>query len=140
MKEGTLYLLDTNTVSYILSGHSDAARRRLLRLDSKERVAISAITEAEIRYGLVKKAGAVRLSEAVEEFLAATEILPWDSDAARAYGKFRAAMTSAGKNLSAMDMLIAAHAIVVGAVLISNDSAFRHAKGLPGLVNWATDV
>jgi tRNA(fMet)-specific endonuclease VapC len=140
LKEGTLYLLDTNTASYILNGRSDAARRRLWRLDAKERVAISAITEAEIRYGLAKKPSAVRLSEAVEEFLAAIEILPWDSDAARTYGRLRAAMTSAGKSLSAMDMLIAAHAIAVDAVLVSNDGAFRHAKGLLGLVNWATDV
>jgi tRNA(fMet)-specific endonuclease VapC len=116
------------------------ARRRLAGLGEDDRVVISAMTEAEVRYGLAKKSGAVRLSEAVEEFLAAVEILPWDSDAARAYGAMRAAMSAAGKTLSAMDMLIAAHAASVEATLVTSDKAFRHAKGLAGLVDWATDI
>ena len=135
-----MYLLDTNTVAYIVNGRSKSARRKLASLGVDDRVLISTITEAEIRYGLAKKPEAKRLREVMEEFLAAMEILSWDSDAALAYGTLRAGMTSAGKNLSAMDMLIAAHAVAVGATLVSNDAAFRHVKGLHGLVNWATDV
>jgi tRNA(fMet)-specific endonuclease VapC len=140
LKVARLYLLDTNTVAYVLNGRSRRARRRLAGVGEDDRVTISAITEAEIRYGLAKKAGAVRLNEAVEEFLGAVEILPWDSDAARVYGLMRAAMSAAGKTLSAMDMLIAAHAASAGATLVTSDKAFRHAKGIEEIVDWATDV
>jgi len=137
---GSLYLLDTNTVAYVLNGRSKAARRRLKGVGVDDRVAISAITEAEIRYGLEKKPEAARWKQAVEDFLAAVEILPWDSDAARAYGAMRAAMSAHGKTLSAMDLLIAAHAAAVDATLVTSDKAFRFAKGVRECVNWATDV
>lgn len=133
-----LYLLDTNTVAYIMNGRSKAARRRLAAVDG--RVAISVITEAEIRYGLCNKPEAVRWKQAVEEFLSAVEILPWDSDAAHVYGTMRSEMRAAGRALSAMDLLIAAHAAAVGATLVTNDKAFRFAPGLRECVNWASDI
>ncbi|MDQ1453644.1 MAG: hypothetical protein QOK38_3510, partial [Acidobacteriaceae bacterium] len=48
------YLLDTNMVSYIVSGASAAARAQLLRLDGKNAVYVSAISEAELRFGMAK--------------------------------------------------------------------------------------
>lgn len=67
-------------------------------------------------------------------------ILPWDSQAARSYGTMRAAMTAKGKTLSAMDLLIAAHAASVGAVLVTGDQAFQQSEDLQPSVNWTDDV
>jgi tRNA(fMet)-specific endonuclease VapC len=133
-----IYLLDTNTVSYILNGRSRAAR---VKLDANlEDSAISAVTEGELRFGLAKKPEAVKLRKAIESFLAAVTVLPWNSDAARSYGVMRAKMTAAGTPLGALDMMIAAHAASLDAVLVTTDKAFRHAQGLHARVNWATDL
>jgi tRNA(fMet)-specific endonuclease VapC len=135
-----LYMLDTNTVSYIAKGHSKAARARMLNLEEDEVVCLSVITEAEIRYGLAKRPEATALRERMEWFLAAVKVLPWGRDETRAYGVLRAKLESSGKTLENMDMMIAAHAIATGAVLVTNDKAFAHVEDLRATVNWATDL
>jgi len=112
-----LYLLDTNTVSHILSGRSTVARQKMIHAQVSRSVAISVITEAEIRYGVAKKPEATRRNSLAEEFLDAIGILPWDSAAAAAYGTLRAAMEKKGKQLASMDMLIAAQAVAHQAIL-----------------------
>jgi tRNA(fMet)-specific endonuclease VapC len=136
-------MLDTNMVSYILKGKSPKARRRLEEVSNDDEVCISAITEAEIRYGLAKRPMRVEAREEIERFLKTIEIQPWDSEAAFHYGELRAEIEAKGKSLANMDMLIAAHAAAVGAVLVTNDKAFAHADGEHGLfatVNWADDL
>jgi tRNA(fMet)-specific endonuclease VapC len=136
----TLYMLDTNTVSYIAKGHSKAARARMLNLEEDEVICLSVITEAEIRYGLAKRPEAVALRERMEWFLAAVKVLAWGRDEARAYGSLRAKLESSGKTLENMDMLIAAHAIATSAVLVTNDKAFAQVEYLRATANWATDL
>jgi tRNA(fMet)-specific endonuclease VapC len=131
------YLLDTNTVSYIVSGRSRAARARL-ESNLAESV-ISSVTEAELRYGVVRRPEAIKLRKAVESFLAVVSIRAWDSDAAKAYSITRARMTAAGKSLTALDMMIAAHAAALRSVLVTNNNAFNQA-GVLGSVNWADDL
>jgi tRNA(fMet)-specific endonuclease VapC len=104
------------------------------------RVTISTITEAEILYGLAKRPEATRLRAAVEALLESVEILAWDSAAAAAYGALRARLTAAGKSLSAMDMLIAAHAVATDAILVTRDAGFAQVGFLRPVVNWATDL
>lgn len=140
MREATPYLLDTNMVGYIVSGRSQAARMAMVEGMEQARVTISTITEAEILYGLEKRPGATRLRAAVEALLASVEILAWDSEAAMAYGTLRARLTAAGKSLSAMDMLIAAHAVATDAILVTRDAAFLQVDSLRPVVNWATDL
>jgi len=134
------YMLDTNMVSYIIKGHSQAARARMLNLAKDEVVCLSAITEAEIRYGLDKRPEATALRERMEWFLAAIKILPWGREEAKAYGALRARLESSGKTLENMDMQIAAHAVATGAVLVTNDKAFAQVDELHATVNWATDL
>jgi tRNA(fMet)-specific endonuclease VapC len=129
------YLIDTNTVSYIVSGRSRAARAKL-ESNLAESV-ISSVTEAELRYGAVRRPD--KLRKAVESFLGVVSIRAWDSDAAKAYSIMRARMTSAGKSLTALDMMIAAHAAALRSVLVTNDNAFNRA-GVLGSVNWADDL
>jgi tRNA(fMet)-specific endonuclease VapC len=134
------YMLDTNMVSYIVKGKSLAARMALAGLKPNEIGCISAITEAEVRYGLAKMPADSLRRSAIEGFLAKLQILPWGSSEAATYGELRVRQESSGKRLESLDMLIAAHAITVGAILVTNDRAFRQIRELPGIVNWATDL
>jgi tRNA(fMet)-specific endonuclease VapC len=136
----SLYMLDTNMVSYIAKGHSSAARARMLNLEKDEVVCLSVITEAEILYGLARRPDAAALRERMEWFLAAVKVLPWGREEAKAYGALRARLESTGATLENMDMQIAAHAIASGAVLVANDKAFAHALEPSVIVNWATDL
>ncbi len=133
-------MIDTNTVSYILKGASPAARARLSSLGPEEAACLSAITEAELWYGLARIGGGVRRTHALRSFLNRMRVLSWSSDEAAVYGVFRARQEAIGKPLGPLDTQIAAHSISVGATLVSNDAAFQHAVGLAGLEVWATDL
>lgn len=140
-----LYMLDTNIFSYIATGSSPAARAEFKRLqkDPDSELCISAITEAEIRYGMAKRGLSAGRVLAVERLLATLEVLPWDSDCALAYGSARASAEAQGITISAMDMLIGAHAVSANAVLVTRDQIFKRAAetlGLAATVNWATDL
>lgn len=123
------YMLDTNTVSHIIKGTAPAVRERLVGVPMAQ-VCISAVTEAELRFGVAKRPDSPRLRTAVHEFLLRLDSLPWESAAAEQYGDLRAALERAGKPLGNLDTLIAAHALAVGAVLVTNDQAFRQVEGL----------
>lgn len=140
MTEPVLYLLDTNITGYIVSGKSPAARSALKQTLPQAPVAISAITVAEILYGLELKPEATRLRASVERLFQAVEIRSWDSTAAQSYGRLRARLRSAGRTLAEMDLLIASHALAAGAVLVSHDKAFQHVTPFLTVVDWATDI
>jgi tRNA(fMet)-specific endonuclease VapC len=135
-----LYMLDTNMVSYIARGRSLAARTRLTALKHDEVACISAITEGEIRYGLAKRPEATTLKAVMDGVLARLRILPWGRDEAQAYGVLRAKLEASRTTLGHMDMLIAAHSVSTGAVLVTNDNAFAQVDQLHATVNWATDL
>jgi len=127
------YMLDTNTVRHLLKGHP-AVVRRLIAVPMAS-LCISAITEGELLFGLAKRPAAKQLHVAVREFLKRVEVLPWDSVAAERYGTLRATMASQGKVLSPLDMLIATHALSVGAILVTNDQAISQMADLH-LEDW----
>ena len=62
------HLLDTNIASYIIKGNVAHVRERLVKVPMAE-VGISVVTEAELRFGVLRKPGAERLKLAVDEFL-----------------------------------------------------------------------
>ena len=130
-----LYMLDTNMAGYIIKGEPVAVREHLRKVPMAS-VCISTITQAELLRGVAKKPDAKRLSVAVKEFLLRVEILPWDSDAAEVYANLRTACESEGLPLGTMDMLIAAHCLSVGAVLVTNDQAFYQVKHHLSLEDW----
>lgn len=133
------YMLDTNMVSYIVKGRSLAASDRLLAMTQDEVACVSAITEAEIRYGLSRRPEATTFKALMEGFLASIQVLPWGRDEADAYGQIRARLERYGMSLGNMDTMIAAHAVVTGAVLVTNDKAFGQVEGLT-TANWAQDL
>jgi tRNA(fMet)-specific endonuclease VapC len=128
-----LYLLDTNTVSHLIKGHPSVARR--LVAVPMASLCISAITEGELHFGLAKRPDAKRLHLIVKEFLRRVEVLSWDSSIAKHYGPLRADLERQGKILAPLDLLIAAHALSVSAVLVTSDRAFCQINGL-SIEDW----
>ena len=96
---------------------------------------ISAITAAEMLFGLAQRPEAKRLHLAVRELLRRVDVLPWNAAIAERYGVARADMERQGRTLAPLDLLIAAHALGANAVLISNDRAFGHVAELR-LEDW----
>jgi tRNA(fMet)-specific endonuclease VapC len=123
------YLLDTNTARYVIKGNFPRVRERLLKVPMAE-VGISAVTEAELRFGIARKPEAVKLRTAVEEFLLRVEVLPWDSAAAEQYAEVRADLERTGKPMGNLDLMIAAHALAAQVVLVTHDHVFRRIKRL----------
>ena len=123
------YLLDTNTVSYVIKGTFPRVRARLAKLPIAQ-VAISVVTEAELRFGVARRPEAKQLRIAVEEFLLRVTVLPWDSRAAVEYGDLRAALERAGTPIGNLDLMIAAQALAAEAVLVTHDAALRRIKRL----------
>jgi tRNA(fMet)-specific endonuclease VapC len=123
------FLLDTNTVSYIIKGNFPRVRERLLKIPMSE-VGISVITEAELRFGVARLPHATKLEIVVEEFLLRVEVLPWDSTAARHYARLRATLEETGEPMGNMDLMIASQALAEDAILVSHDRVFRRVKGL----------
>lgn len=128
------YMLDTNTASAALRGTA-AIDERLQRLDPAQ-WCVSSVTRAELRYGVALKPEASRLAQYVDAFLQATTTAPWDQAAADAHGRLRAQLRRAGTPIGDFDEMIAAHALALGAVLITDNTRhFRMVDGLP-LENW----
>ncbi|TAJ75775.1 MAG: type II toxin-antitoxin system VapC family toxin [Gallionellaceae bacterium] len=122
------YMLDTNTVSYLIKKHP-AVAQRVMGVPMAS-LCISSITEGELLFGLAKRPDAKRLHAVVRELLLRVGVLPWDSATAACYGVARAKMEGSGKILAPLDLLIATHAQDVGAVLVTSDKAFCHVPGL----------
>ena len=117
------YLLDTNVISHIMQGRDAHLLERLTHLTVGQAV-ISSITLAEIEYGLHRKGQPVRLRNALNQVMLRMDVLPWDEAVATCYGEFCATLEAQGINLSDFDMMIAAHAVAIGATLVSRDKAF----------------
>jgi tRNA(fMet)-specific endonuclease VapC len=126
-------MLDTNAVSDFIK-NSGNVRARGVRLPTST-LYISAVTEGELLFGLVKKPDAINLHKAVYEFINRVEVLPWDSTAATKYGELRALLESKGRILGGLDLMIAAHALSGGFVLVTKDKAFAQVDGLH-IENW----
>jgi tRNA(fMet)-specific endonuclease VapC len=129
----TRFMLDTNTASALLKGKPRAVAR--LAAETPERICLSVVTEAELLFGIAKRPEARKLRVAVDELLAAIEIVSWSSATARRYATIRAELEQRGKPLGALDLLIAAHALQHDAVLVTNDRAFGAVPGLR-LEDW----
>jgi tRNA(fMet)-specific endonuclease VapC len=128
------YLLDTNTCSYVIKGNFPRVRERLLRVPLAD-VGISAVTEAELRFGVARRPAATRLSAAIDEFLLRLEILPWDSRAAKHYARVRAQLEAEGEPMGNLDLMIAVQALAAEALLVTHDHVFGRIKGLK-VIDW----
>jgi tRNA(fMet)-specific endonuclease VapC len=129
------YLLDTNIASHVIRGDRPEISRRLASLPMEE-IAISAVTEGELLYGLAKRHYPVTLTERMRQFLLRVDVLAWDHDVTRAYADLRSACETKGVSLAPLDMMIAAQAVAADAMLVTNDKAFSRVPDPLRMENW----
>ena len=130
----TVYMLDTNAASEAMRGNP-LFDMRLQQMEPGG-WCISAVTRSEIRYGAALRPEAVRLHRIVEAFLRMAPTLAWDARAAETHGVLRADLRTRGAPIGDFDEMIAAHALSVGAVVVTDN--VKHFARVPGLVidNW----
>ena len=121
-----LLMLDTNAVSALIKNRANTLSIVLTERPS----CISVITEAELRFGLARRAVNADLRRIVENYLASVDILPWSSTSAQRYSLLRAELEALGKSLAPMDLLIASHAMAEDCTLVSADRVFTQVPGL----------
>ncbi len=129
------YLLDTNVVSLALKGKSPRAVETLTKTP-RARVAVSVITEMELRFGLAKHPAPERLGPVIDTFLETVRVDPLPEDIASVYGRIRWDLERAGRAIGPLDTIIAAHAVATGSVLVTNNvREFGRVRGLR-CVDW----
>jgi len=128
------YLLDTNIVIYVIKQRPPAVRETFNKHHG--RMAISAITLAELMHGAEKSIDPPRNLSVVEDFCSRLEVLAYGDKAAAHYGSVRAALESRGELIGVNDLHIAAHARSEGLTLVSNN--LREFDRVAGLLteNW----
>ena len=134
-----LYMLDTNIVSHIIKGDIPVIRERLVTLPIQS-IVLSSITLAELLYGLAKRSYPKGLTTRVHEFLIRVNVLAWDNHVADSYANLRAACEAEGVPLTPLDLMIAAHAKALNAVLITRDKAFSRVPDGLIIESWEQRV
>jgi tRNA(fMet)-specific endonuclease VapC len=133
----TLYMLDTDTCIFLMRGESPALAARVQGVALQQQV-MSAVTFAELSYGVLASAAARRKQnqQVLDSLALHLAVLDWPQDAARHYGEIRFDLKKRGAQLGAADLMIAAHARALGAVVVTNNTKdFGRVKGLR-VENW----
>lgn len=131
------WMLDTNTLVYALNARPQHQQvlDRFNDHDSRT-LCVSAITLAELRFGVEKSAVRDRNDRALDAFVLPLEVADFDEAAAAAYGAVRSALEKAGTPVGPLDTQIGAHALSLGAALVThNVREFRRVPGLT-VVDW----
>ena len=131
---GYTHLLDTNIVSDLVR-HPQGKAAQCLALVDPTRVCTSIIVVSELRYGVEKK-GSVKLTRQLEKVLSGLDSLPYANPADFHYGRIRAKLQLLGQPIGYNDFLIAAHALALDAILVTDN--VREFNRVPNLrvENW----
>ena len=125
------YLLDTNTISYFVKGASASLVQRMqVGLDAQD-IAISAITRAEVRYGVEMMDKFDKRRRRIDLLLKELSALPWSIEAADEFGRLKAYLRRNGTPVGEFDTQIAAHALAEKLILVTHNT--RHFEKVPGL-------
>ena len=133
------YMLDTNICIYIINEKPDKVLRKF-ELYPVYEFGISSITHAELQYGIEKSKNKNTNQAALDEFLLPLTILPFHGQRlVTCYGEIRASLESKGQTIGPLDMLIAAHALSLDLIIISNN--IKEFSRIPNLKceNWIYD-
>ena len=130
------YMLDTNMCIYLMKHQPEQVAIRFAQCYTGD-VVMSAITYAELEYGVAACANAVRERRNLADLIEDIPVAPFDAAAAQAYGPVREATRE--RKRDHLDKLIAAHAVSLDAVLVTNNE--RDFASYPGLrlENWLND-
>jgi tRNA(fMet)-specific endonuclease VapC len=132
-----IYLLDTNIISQLMrqpQGPQALSYRNHVAGLASGQIATSIIVHCELLFGLRKKPS-TRMQQAFELQMAQLPVLGLDNAVAAQYAQLRCALEQLGTPIGANDCLIAAHALALGATLVSADAEFARVAGLK-LENW----
>ena len=109
-----------------------ARRHRVL---GRASASVSIIVAAELRFGARKK-GDIDLTSRIEEFLKTVDVIPFESPADAFYASVRADLERRGLGIGANDMFIAAHALALDRIVVTdNERDFGRVAGL-AMENW----
>lgn len=129
------YLLDANTCIQYLNGRSEAVRRRF-ESHRPEELNLCSVVKAELLYGAVKSVRVAENLARLDDFFSRFLSIPFDDDAAVAYGGIRARLERAGTPIGPNDLLIAATALSHDCTLVThNKREFSRVEGLR-LEDW----
>jgi tRNA(fMet)-specific endonuclease VapC len=130
-----MYMLDTNICIFIIKKRPLPIFEKLEKI-SGEQVCLSVVTFAELVYGVERSSSKKLNQEVLDDFISNLLVLPWDTEAARQYGKIRTYLEKIGTPIGNMDLLIAAHALSGKQILVTNN--LREFKRVPYLkcVDW----
>lgn len=132
------YLLDTNVcIDYLNRSYASVVGR--IQRSSPEDLCLSSVVVAELRYGADKSARKAQNHARLDVLVAEIQCLDFDLSATRVYGRIRSSLEAEGASIGPYDMMIAAHALSLGLVLVTdNDREFRRVAGLK-IENWRRD-
>ena len=128
-----MYMLDTDTCSYVLKTKSAKLAKRFMVDVGK--IAISEIVLAELRFGADSHQNRTeQIHDLIDDFIVRLEIIPWAASVH--YGKLRAMLQNSGTPIGNMDTLIAAHALSQDSILVTSN--IKHFRRVPELKieNW----
>ena len=130
----TTYMLDTCICSFIMREHPAAVIKRLsAEVERGNRIVISAITYAEMRYGQIGKKASPKHKVLVDEFVQRLDgVIPWDLRAVDATVVVMRQLNAAGTPIGPNDTAIAGHAFAIGCTLVTNN--VREFSRVPALV------
>ena len=116
-----LYMLDTNICSYIIRNKPQSIKSKLQEIEENHTVALSSIVVSELLYGATKK-DSPKLMRIVSAFIDNFIIYDYSKISAQSYANIRTDLEKKGKIIGANDLLIASHALSLGAVLVTNNT------------------
>ena len=122
------YMLDTDTVSLLMRKNPSVINNLVKHEDDE--ICISAISYAEVCFGLEKK-GSERLFYEAKAIMGKLSIIDFNDSQSERYGKIRLKLEKSGMPLGDMDMLIAAAALSAGAILVSHN--VKHFSRIEGI-------
>ena len=141
MTSGSIYLLDTNIISALMKDRTGAINANVRAWAQRLpdcRLVTSVVVQYELLFGLARH-GTSRLQTAYDIQMNKLPVLPLDAAVGPHYARLRAHLEKAGTPIGANDTLIAAHALALGATLITADAEFCRVPDL-ALENWLVET
>ena len=129
-----IYMLDTDTFSYLVKG-SHPVQQAVLKIDPSQ-IKISVVTQGEVWFGMQLRPQGAQKCARISELLEGFEVLQLDSKVAEHYALIRAKLHKTGALIGPNDLWIAAHALALGATLVTGKvREFKRVAGLK-VENW----
>jgi tRNA(fMet)-specific endonuclease VapC len=125
-----MWMLDTNICIYIIKRKPQSVYERLQSI-SMDLISISAITLAELQYGVTKSAAQEKNQRVLDQFITHVDVKSWGTEAVSHYGEIRTLLERQGTTIGNMDLMIAAHARSLNTTLVTHNS--REFQRVPNL-------